>query len=373
MNEFDASKVEFLQMYYGITAKELAAHSGISERRLGLIKSQSIEFREDDVEAICFATGFPKTFFLIKEDAIPAAALTFRKPSRMRMSDIKKITIEFSMLESTVSRLVDMCGIANRWEWVNSVAPSFTPDGEDIEQIAMETRAQLGISDSGPVGNVIWAFERFGFTVATLSTPSDILENSVEGISHPYVTTKPVLAYTKNRRSGDGIRFTVAHEAGHILLQRKRMPTTKKMREEEAHRFAGAFLLTIKDAKAILSPKMELRDLVEIKAGWGISIAALISRAARLGIIDSERQRSLMMQMSARHWRKHEPVTVPEEHPILLKQMIGSSFGQIISPTEVTVSSNAAAEFLGRPFNLLESWAGTMQINNETDLIPELS
>ena len=117
------------------------------------------------------------------------------------------------------------------------------------------------------------------------------MEGSAEGISHPSGMTRPIVAYTKKRRSGDGIRFTIAHEAGHLILQRKRMPATKKMREEEAHRFAGAFLLPLKDAKTVLNPKMELRDFVEIKAGWGIAISALITREARMGIIDRERQR----------------------------------------------------------------------------------
>lgn len=368
MNEFDASKVGLLQQFEGMTAKELAARSGISERRLGAIKDGSSEFREEDVEAICCATGFPKTFFLIRETAIPATVLTFRKPSRMRAKDIKKVSAEFSMLESTATRLMDMCGISDRSNWVDTVAPYDTPDGDDIERIAVKTRSCLGIPDSGPVGNVMWALEKGGFAIATLKTSCEEMEDSVEGISHPSGTTKPVMAYTRKRRSGDGIRFTIAHEAGHLVLQRKRIPATKKMREEEAHRFAGAFLLPPKDAKAVLNPKMELRDLVEIKAGWGIAISALITRAARMGIIDRERQRSLMMQMSARHWRKREPVDVPAEQPVLFKQMLGSNFGKVISPTEVSVSPTAAVEFLGRPFDLIETWAGGLQTQEKIDI-----
>ena len=369
MNEFDASKVELLQQFEGMTAKELAARSGISERLLGAIKNGSSEFHEEDVEAICCATGFPKTFFLIKETAIPATALTFRKPSRMRARDIKKVSVEFSMLESTATRLMDMCGISDRSNWIDAIAPYDTPDGDDIERIAVETRACLGIPDSGPVGNVMWAFEKGGFAIATLKASCEEMEDSVEGISYPSGTIRPVVAYTQKRRSGDGIRFTIAHEAGHLVLQRKRMPATKKMREEEAHRFAGAFLLPPKDAKVVLNPKMELRDFVEIKAGWGIAISALITRAARMGTIDRERQRSLMMQMSARHWRRHEPVEVPAEQPVLFRQMLGSNFGKVISPTEVSISPIAASEFLGRPFDLIDTWAGGLQAQEATDVL----
>ena len=38
MNEFDASKVGLLQEFEGMTAKELAARSGIPERRLWVLR-----------------------------------------------------------------------------------------------------------------------------------------------------------------------------------------------------------------------------------------------------------------------------------------------------------------------------------------------
>lgn len=373
MSEFNPSKIMQLMGFMGWTYKDFAGLTGISEHKLSRISKGLSPFREEDVEAIRLASGFPLSFFLLDENVIPASELTFRKPSRMIKRDITRVSIEFSWAISSAKRLSKMCDTEHRADWINEVAPIEAPSNEDIEQLALETRRQLGISVRGPISNVMWTLESGGIAIMPMQS-SDVMtkDGNSEGMSHPNENDIPVIGYSAHQRTGDGVRFTIAHEAGHIVLQRKRTPATKKITEDEAHRFAGAFLITEKDARSVMSPNMELRDFVDIKAGWGVSIAALITRAARLGIIDIDRQRSLMMQMSARHWRKSEPVSVKEERPLFLKQMLGSSFGEIESPTKISVSKKAVSDFLGRPFELINTWSDGLEQKKESDSLDQL-
>lgn len=368
MSDFDASKLELLLRFKGWTYKELAARAGISVKHLSNIRKRITEFKEEEVEEICCAAGFPKSFFLIPEEELPVDRLTFRRPSRMLVKDIDHVSGEFTMLYDSAMRLLSMCSLEGRSQWLDGIAPDSDPTANDIERLAVEARICLGLPDSGPVPNAMWAFESGGIVVAPITSISKENEDSVEGVSYPSESGGPVIAYSRRRRSGDGIRFTVSHEAGHLILQKKRTPSTKKMKESEAHRFAGAFLITEKDARAVLSPGMGLHDLIRVKAEWGVSISALIMRATHLGIIDRDRQRSLMMQMSARHWTKKEPIQVHEEHPVFFKQMLGTNFGNIISPTRVEVSKDAVTNFLGRPFELIDTWADGISIKRETTL-----
>lgn len=181
------------------------------------------------------------------------------------------------------------------------------------------------------------AFEKQGVPIAPMRV--DGANGRGEGVTSP---TRPndatVIGYFSGSRSGDGMRFTIAHEAGHLILQRHRRPDTTKDTEHEAHAFASAFLLPEREARSLLSPSMTIRDFLPIKARWGVSIAALITRGHRLGIFDNERNRSLMMQLSARGWRTTEPVEVPEEHPILMRQLMGNAFGTVTSPTTATAT-----------------------------------
>ena len=70
--------------------------------------------------------------------------------------------------------------------------------------------------------------------------------------------------------------------------------------EREAHLFAGALLLPAEDMSRTVQRNATLSDFLKIKSGWGASIAASISRARALGIISSERYRSLQIQLSSR-------------------------------------------------------------------------
>src|SRR5690606_22018938 len=65
-----------------------------------------------------------------------------------------------------------------------------------------------------------------------------------------------------------------------------------------------------------------------IKADYGISVGAIIIRARDLGVISAQRARSLQIQLSAQGWRSSEPVSVPDERPLLLGQALRKAYGQ---------------------------------------------
>jgi hypothetical protein len=99
--------------------------------------------------------------------------------------------------------------------------------------------------------------------------------------------------------------------------------------EGEASRFAGALLMPTWDAQELLFGGLTLARLGRLKASWGISMAGLIVRAHQLAAIDRLRQESLFKQISARGWRREEPVLVRREEPALIPRLIEAKFGQV--------------------------------------------
>jgi Zn-dependent peptidase ImmA (M78 family) len=97
--------------------------------------------------------------------------------------------------------------------------------------------------------------------------------------------------------------------------------------EGEAFQFAGALLLPRDAALEVIQQPVILHELAMVKAKFGISIAALILRCRQLGLIDKDRETSLWKQLSARGWRKNEPVDVPREQPQLVRQSVESVMG----------------------------------------------
>ena len=80
--------------------------------------------------------------------------------------------------------------------------------------------------------------------------------------------------------------------------------------------FASAFLLPREPMMDLIAPDFTLESYARLKAKWGVSIQALVRRARDVGIIDYNRYRSLMIQISSRGWRKNEPVHIPVEMPL---------------------------------------------------------
>ncbi|MHC9829383.1 ImmA/IrrE family metallo-endopeptidase [Corynebacterium diphtheriae] len=121
------------------------------------------------------------------------------------------------------------------------------------------------------------------------------------------------LIATTTKQDGGRVRLTRAHELGHLVLHTSIRPGIEKVRETEANLFAGAFLIPEGDAHSMFSEHLTLEGYARIKAQYAVSIAALIVRAHRLGIVSAKRYRSLFIQLSSRGWRTEEPVEIPVE------------------------------------------------------------
>ena len=95
-------------------------------------------------------------------------------------------------------------------------------------------------------------------------------------------------------------------------------------------RFAAAFLVPADAARRELGDRrrhLDLRELAILKVKYGLSMQAWIYRATDLGIIDPAHSRSLIADLSARGWRKEEPVAFDahertvRERPLRLRQL----------------------------------------------------
>ena len=157
---------------------------------------------------------------------------------------------------------------------------------------------------------------------------------------------RALIGYFPGSRS-DRDRFTIAHELGHIVLHTHRPRTGDA--ELEANLCASALLMPKSRAEQSLSMRLNLTDYARLKAIWGVSIQALIMRGSQLGLVSEGRKESLFKQLSARGWRRSEPVVVHPEQPLLLWRLIKSAFGD--------ASSSEIAEKLAIPAVVLRALA----------------
>ena len=120
---------------------------------------------------------------------------------------------------------------------------------------------------------------------------------------------------------GDRLRFTIAHELGHLIMKNEDNPYAEC--EDEANEFASEFLMPETDIKFELN-NLSCEKAFYLKPKWKVSMASLIRRASDLGVITKSRYTSLNVQMSKLGYRKNEPTPIEKEKPTLFQEIIDS-------------------------------------------------
>lgn len=305
-----------------VTQEQLAAASGVQQAMVSMVEKYRREFTDQLAHQFADAMALPVEFFKVQPRTIPGDTLHFRKRAAARVRDTERARALFVEGFRITEDLLDDSGYPTpNLPMVSDDSDRLTR--EQIETLALDTRAALGVDSDSPVTNVLRTLERSGVAVAPMGFPDNAL-NGHFGMSWSAGRSKPAfVAYIGG--SGDRDRFTLAHELGHLVLHSHRLAADP---EAEANAFAGAFLMPADRAVDLIPSDATLNTLARVKAGWGISIAALIMRGKALETLSEARVATLYKQLSSRGWRTNEPVEVVPESPRLLFRLMQARFGE---------------------------------------------
>ncbi len=320
-------RLRTLRDLLGLTQEQLAAASGVTQSWISQVETSAREANEGGLRAIATATDTPLRFFEVAPSTVPLDSLRFRKLS----SASKVMTRRVHAFYSESYRVTESLFAAENYPMPPlpySTANTLTQD--DIEELANQTREALRLAPDKPIPHLTRVLERAGVAIAPLVLTDDP-EDAPAGGGHFGVSywgglDAPALIGYFSGSQGDRERFTLAHEVAHLVLHTFRPRADDP--EGEANRFAGALLVPQIRAESCISEKKPLTEYARMKATWGISIQALIQRGAALGLIGETRKRSLFVQLSAKGWRKNEPVIVGHEAPLLLWTLLSRRYGQ---------------------------------------------
>lgn len=330
--EFAGERIRVARTIFGLTQAQLADATGVTQAQISSVENGTRSTNIELLRAIGNATGTPLSFFYVVPSELPLGSLRFRKLAGASRTSTKRAEALFGESYRVVAELCRM----GRYPTPDLPRAFDDPSSEDIESFATQTREALKIGPDGPIPHLIRACERAGIPVAPMVLPGEASEDTPTDVGHFGVSfwagpgEHALVGYFPGSRA-DRDRFTIAHELGHLVLHTHRPRT--RMAEQEANRFASALLIPQIRAEQALSDKLKLADYARLKAIWGVSIQALIMRADQLDLITSSRKESLFKQLSARGWRKNEPVTVHPEHPLLLWKLLDTAFGN--TPAQV--------------------------------------
>ncbi len=207
---------------------------------------------------------------------------------------------------------------------------------EDIERAACECRDLWRLGRSA-IQDLALAVEGAG--VILVREITGIAQ--IEGLSAwSEVLGRPVILLSADKDNGYRSRFDLAHEIGHLVLHRHIQRTTDnarhKLLEQQAHRFAGAFLLPAETFATEVRVPPTLDDLLILKRRWGVSAAAIIMRLKALELVDEDGALMLFKRRSARWGVKAEPGDDDRrpEQPRLLRRTIDLLVEEKVMPLD---------------------------------------
>ncbi|MFI6213358.1 helix-turn-helix domain-containing protein [Nocardia brasiliensis] len=321
-------RIRALRELFGFTQKQLAEMTGLKQSWLSDVENQFRDVTDAELELIATASGTPLSFFRVESSAIPLDSLRFRKLSGAS----KTMTRRIHRWYRESYRVSD--GLITEANYPVAELPFITQESvtdEEINDLADQTREVLRLAPDAPIPHLTRALERAGIAVAPIVPPQIDDDEAPAGGGHFGASywgglgASGLVGFFPGIH-GDRQRFTIAHEVGHLVLHSFRPRSSDP--EGEANTFAGALLVPRVRAVEILSEATTLTDFARIKATWGVSIQALIMRAAALDLITETRTRSLFVQLSAKGWRREEPVEVGRESPLLLWTLLSRRFGE---------------------------------------------
>ncbi|OBY90998.1 DNA-binding protein [Pseudomonas sp. AU11447] len=194
---------------------------------------------------------------------------------------------------------------------VNLPIRSFTDPEQitnaDIEQAACECRDLWGLGRRA-IPDLAMAVEGAGVILVREETGIA----TIEGLSAwSSALQRPIVLLSADKSNAFRSRFDLAHELGHLILhkgiERSTDPDRYNLMENQAHRFAGAFLLPADSFAADVKTPVTLDSLLLLKQRWGVSVGAMIMRLFALRVIDNNAKAQLFKRRSARWGAKAEP------------------------------------------------------------------
>lgn len=279
----------------GKTQTELSEFLEIPQSSISKIEQGLLSPSEEILDKIANTLEYPITFFYEKAEICTPQSIQYRKAVSGK-SVLKRIEASGSIVRMALNKLMKELGDT-------STHPLLKKDFSDLnpKEIALQVRAALNIG-RGPIENISHIIEQLGIVIF----PFDFGTDRIDGFYLSNDFELPPIIFINKDIPGDRMRFTLAHELGHILMHKVSLEEEQTM-EKEANAFASEFLIPLESIQHELNI-LTLKKLGELKTFWKTSMAAILFKAP-----ESPRKKYLWISMSRYGYTKKEPLEFPQE------------------------------------------------------------
>ncbi len=322
---FNGKRLAQARTARGLTAVTLSELAEVSTPSISLYEKGTQKPKQEIIERMAAALKVPVIFFYKDIDVAKPEKLFYRSMSAATKATRTRAESKYEWALEVMEYLMEFFDYP-AFNFPDLDVPEDFLDLENdlvIESLAQQLRDYWNLG-TGPIVDLVRTLESNGVLVWRTELEAKTLDAFSE-FREPH----PVVVLSSDKENYFRSRFDAAHELGHLLLHRHIDRTTlnkssefKKI-EEQAHRFAGAFLLPATSySNDLWAPTLDA--FRTLKPQWNVSIAMQIMRSKQLHLIDEDQQKRLWINMSRRKWRQKEPLddSTPAEKPGLINKSI---------------------------------------------------
>jgi len=257
-------------------------------------------------------------------------SLKFRK--RIKLSKKNEDMIKNEVLDK-LERYIELEEIVDsKRDFKNPFDKILIKNKNEAEEYAEKLRKKWEFGLQNPLLNLSELLEEKGLHIIEV----DVAE-SFDGLS-AFSNNNYVIVINKNF---DNVRkrFTLSHELAHLLFE------YKDEEEKLCNQFAGAFLLPKKIILDEFGPKrtsIALKELINIKENFGISLQGIVERLYNLKVISKSSRKKFYIFLNKKGWKKNEPGKYSSiEYSERFEQLLNKALAlKLISLSKASVLAN---------------------------------
>lgn len=310
IHAFEGERLRLARVAQGLTLDQLGSRVSATRQYLNQLEQGSKTPTQDMIEALSAALSVTARFFsLTIRNGVRPEQCHFRRQRTTPVSVVSQVLARGTLLDGFVDRLDRELNLP-----VVSFPDLPASSAPEIEEAAEEARRHWGLG-SGPISSMMRVVENAGAVVSFF----DGVSERVDALSID--RRRPMIIRNEAKPAACRLRFDLAHECGHLIMHRG-IETGDKATEDQANRFASAFLLPRSSFihEFPRSHFLNWASIYRLKLRWKVSAAAIIRRAYDLRMISADQYRTGYIHLSKTGQKRVENYDnqIPLEEPELL-------------------------------------------------------
>lgn len=315
---FNPARLRIARKRRLLNKKTLAELVGVAQHTVVRCEKGETEPTKEHVESFARVLDFPVGFFSGPDIDEPESA-SFRSHTTMSAA-----IRDAALAAGTIGFMVS--------DWMEDrfdLPVSHVPDLHlyEAEEAARVLRAEWGLGEK-PISNMIQLLESKGVRVFSLA------ENTVKVNAYSLWRRGKPYIFRNTFKSAESSRFDAAHELGHLVLHQDGGCVGREA-EDQAQRFASAFLMPSADVIATAPRVDHLGQILRHKARWRVSVAALNYRLHKLGITSDWRYRDLCIEIATRRYNTEEPEPIEREKSLVWQKVLTSLWAERTTQADI--------------------------------------